>query len=142
MLEQICLEARNFFIAEQISGVFTVSSGVLSPLPEELDKGNYYRIIGSVYHDGVHERHAALCADYDETFSGRIWVMRVPPSFIALAGEIQKFRESDAAKPGAYASESFGGYTYTRATGKNGGALTWQEAFRSDLNAYRRVRIL
>ena len=150
MLEQICLEIRNFFLVERVHGTYTIQSGILSPLPDGIKQGNYFRIVGSASHDGVYMRQADSGAllpkqagsDDDETFSGSIWVMRVPPSFIALAGEIKKFRESDAAKPGAYASESFGGYTYTRATGKNGGALTWQEAFRSDLNAYRRARIL
>jgi hypothetical protein len=36
-------------------------------------------------------------------------------------------------------SESFGEYSMTRASGKNGGLLTWDEQFQDALTPYRRM---
>ena len=150
MLEQICLEIRNFFLVERVHGTYTIQSGILSPLPDGIKQGNYFRIVGSASHDGVYMRQAETGellsrpsgSDDDETFSGSIWVMRVPPAFVTLAGDIKAYAESDAGKASAYVSESLGGYTYTKATGENGAPLRWQDVFRKDLNKYRRMRIV
>jgi hypothetical protein len=69
--------------------------------------------------------------------------MAIPKDFLALAKEIEDWQ----AKYGdvlnsPYTSESFGGYSYSKASGKNGGgAVTWQDAFATRLNLYRRIRI-
>jgi hypothetical protein len=65
--------------------------------------------------------------------------MAVPPDVVALADEISaweaKYREA-AESP--YQSESFGGYTYTKADASEGG-LTWEKVFRSRLNRWRKL---
>jgi hypothetical protein len=68
--------------------------------------------------------------------------MAVPPSVVALAEEIKKYNESDEAKPSSYTSESFGGYSYTKATDENGVAVGWKKVFASRLNKYRRISVL
>ena len=53
----------------------------------------------------------------------------------ALADEITAW---DAKNPaGAYTSESFGDYSYTRAGDGAGGAATWQSAFASRMRDYQ-----
>ena len=99
-----------------------------------LQDGQYFRILGSVYNDGVYQYPAVLT---DEVFEGQIWAMRVPPAFIALSGEIDEYIAKNAESP--YTSESFGGYSYTKATGESGAPLTWREAFASRLNAWRKI---
>lgn len=57
MLTQICQYLRNWFAREKLFGTFKVENGVLTFADGEalpLLPGQYYRIIGSVFNDGVH----------------------------------------------------------------------------------------
>ena len=99
-----------------------------------LQDGQYFRILGSVYNDGVYQYPAVLT---DEVFEGQIWAMRVPPAFIALLGRVVEYEAKNAESP--YISESFGDYSYTKATGESGAPLPWQVAFAPELNAWRKL---
>ena len=141
MLTELCAEIRNYFLASDgiHTGTFTISGGKIMPL-DFLKEGQYFRIVGSTFNDGVHQYPAADLAD--ESFAGSVWAMAVPPAVIALADEIKAYCESDAAKPSPFNSESFGGYSYTRATDDKGAALSWQNVFAKRLNNYRRINVL
>lgn len=141
MLDEICAEIKNYFCSEQDVhyGTFEIVGGSVSPL-DFLKAGQYFRIVGSTYNDGVYQYPTSELTD--ETFVGSVWAMRVPPAFIALSEDIKAYNESEAAKPSAYTSESFGGYSYTKATDSNGVAASWQTVFAKKLNKYRRLRIL
>ena len=52
---------------------------------------------------------------------------------VAAAGVEAKNAESP------YTSESFGDYSYTKATGESGAPLTWRDVFASRLNAWRKL---
>jgi hypothetical protein len=65
--------------------------------------------------------------------------MAVPPGFIALAAEIEEYNRSDAGKASPYTSESFGGYSYTKATNSDGSPVSWQKVFAKRLNAWRKI---
>lgn len=141
MLTEICAETRNYFLVPNgvHTGTFAVRDGSIAPL-DFLQDGQYFRIVGSVFNDGVYQYPSADLSD--ETFEGAVWAMAVPPYVIALAAEIEDWTKSDAAKPSAYQSESFGGYSYTRATATNGTPLTWQSVFAKQLNRFRRMSVL
>lgn len=145
MLTAICAEIRNYFLdsADPFRDIYpdtyTINGGTIAPL-DFLTEGQYFRIVGSKLNDGVHQYPAADLRD--EIFTGAVWAMAVPPDVVALSDEIKAYCESDAAKPSPYTSESFGGYAYTKATGKNGAAITWQSVFARRLDAYRRMRVL
>lgn len=142
MLTELCAEIRNYFVKEIHSGSFTISGGKIAPL-DFLQEGQYYRIVGSIFNDGVYQYSGSTSLPMkDETFSGAIWAMAVPPDVIALSEEIKKFCESDSGKISPYTSESFGGYSYSKATDSNGAPLTWQTVFAKRLNQYRRLRII
>jgi hypothetical protein len=68
--------------------------------------------------------------------------MAVPPTLIALAEDIKKYNESDEAKPSAYTSESFGGYSYSKATDKNGAPMGWEKVFANRLKSFKRISVL
>lgn len=137
MLDCVCTEIKNFFEREVFYGTFTIQDGVLSP-SAFLKEGQYFRIVGSMFNDGVHQNPANNLVD--ESFDGEIWSMAVPPVFIELVENIKKYEESDAAKPTAYVSESFGGYSYTRPTGDEGKvANSWQEVFGKQLRRWRKI---
>jgi hypothetical protein len=135
-LSVLCSHLRNWFCAGQHYGKYTIKDGELS-LPF-LAEGQYFRIIGSVFNDGVWKYPAALT---DETFDGAIWAMAVPPDVIVLCEDITAWegKYRDAAES-PYQSESFGGYTYTKASGDgSSGSVSWQTAFRARLSPWRKL---
>lgn len=143
MLELICGEIRNYFVRSVHKGTFEVKGGVLTPSDFLLD-GQYFRITGSVFNDGVHKKGTAILdpslnIPHNETFEGEVWAMAIPPAFIALADQIKEYAGSDAAKPSPYTSESFDSFSYTKATDKNGVVLSWQKAFASQLSKWRKL---
>ena len=138
MLTELCAELRNYFEMAngRHFGKFTISGGSIAPL-DFLQEGQHFRIVGSVFNDGVYQYPATSLTD--EVFEGAVWAMAVPPTLIALAAEIEAYNESDAGKPSPYTSESFGGYSYTKATDINGVPIGWQKAFASRLNKWRKL---
>ena len=135
-LTNLCAELRNYFETKKRFGTFTISGGSISP-SDFLQDGQYFRIVGSVFNDGVH-RHPAHDLT-DETFDGAVWAMAVPPAVIELLQKIQEFDAATANSPTAYISESFGGYTYTKATDENGLPAGWRSVFKSELNRWRKL---
>ena len=151
MLNEVCLEVRNFFDKNQpkIFGDILISDGKIrnADFLAVIKENQYFRIIGSVFNDGVYQNTADL-ALVDEHFDGAIWLMAVPKDFLALVAEISDWQtkngsvDSQAMSP--FTSESFGGYSYSKSAGSsssNGNAGTWQAAYATRLNAYRRIRI-
>ena len=138
MLTEICAELRNWFVVP--NGVhiqnYTITGGNITPI-DFLHEGQYFRIVGSVFNDGVHQHPAPDLTD--EVFRGAVWAMAVPPTLVALSTEIEEYNKSDAGKPSPYTSESFGGYSYTKATDANGAPIGWQKAFASRLNKWRKL---
>lgn len=135
-LTNLCAELRNYFETKKRFGTFTISGGSISP-SDFLQDGQYFRIVGSVFNDGVYRYPAHDLVD--ETFKGAVWAMAVPPAVIDLATEIEEYNKSDVGKPSPYISENFGGYGYTKATGSNGKVLTWKSVFADALNRYRKL---
>lgn len=138
IIDKICAECRNYFWTCKFYGVFDIVGGRIS-LPDAIQNGQYFRIIGSTFNDGVYQAPNVKLTD--ETFDGAIWAMAVPPTVIALAAEIDEYNNSDAAKISPYTSESFGGYSYTRNTTDNGLPFGWQTVFADKLKRYRRLHI-
>ena len=136
MLTEICAEIRNYFEVPngRRFGKFEISGGSIMPL-DFLQEGQYFRIVGSVFNDGVYQYPATSLTD--EVFEGAVWAMRLPPAVIALAAEIDGFNKSDAGKPSAFTSESFGGYSYSKATDSNGKPIGWKQAFADRLREWR-----
>lgn len=138
MLTELCKELNNWFCTKKYFGTFAIEDGALA-LPN-LQDGQYFRIVGSVFNDGVYEYPASGLKD--EAFDGAVWAMAVPAEVIALAAEIDEWKAKyeTAENMSPYQSESFGGYSYTKASGAAGGTATWQDVFGSKLNNYRRIK--
>ena len=138
IITEICAELRNWFVVPNgvHIGTYTISGGSIAPL-DFLQEGQYFRIIGSVFNDGVHQYPAADLTD--EVFHGAVWAMALPPSLIALSAEIEEYNKSDAGKASPFTSESFGGYAYTKATDANGAPIGWQKAFARRLDQWRKL---
>lgn len=132
MLYTICKHIKNFFVIARYEGKFSIVDGTLS-LP--LLDGQYFLIEGSVLNDGVYQYPVTDLKD--ETFSGAICGMAVPKDFIELTEEIKSYNDKNT--DGPYSSESFGGYSYTKATDSSGNVASWKSAFATRLNAWRKV---
>ena len=147
MLTELCQELRNWFERKKFFGTFTIESGQIDLPDGSLQSGQYFRIIGSVFNDGVHkydpesENAESLT---DEVFEGAIWAMAVPPAVVDLSERISEWvtKYGDSVSS-PYSSESFGGYSYQKASSGQGNAAssspTWQSTFASELNRWRKI---
>ena len=128
---EMCASLRNYFALDPISGEFTIKDSDIT-VPG-LVRGQYFRIDGSVFNDGVH-RYGEISMNGDETFTGTITPMAVPPAFEAVAAEIEEWKQKNAEVINSpYQSESFGGYSYTK------GSASWQGVFAKRLNRWRKL---
>ena len=144
MLEQVLKEIHNWFRMRDNDdgkhpGAYTIVGGSIS-LPF-LQEGQYYRIIGSVFNDGLHTYGSNDL--HDETFEGTIWALGIPKAVVDLAAEVEAWvnKYGDLVQS-PYTSESFGGYSYTKASGGSADAVGvsgWKDLFRSRLNQWRRL---
>ena len=144
MLTELCQELRNWFELDRRYGTFTISGGALTA--DFLVEGQYYRIRGSIFNDGVHQFGTDELTD--ETWTGEVWAMGIPKAVIDLAGEIEawknKYETVDSASMSPYTSESFGGYSYSKGSsamsisGKDI-ATGWKAVFASRLNRWRKI---
>ena len=139
MLEQVLRYLKNWFVAPggvHIGGFSIEGGGIALPF---LAEGQYFRIAGSIFNDGVYKYPAESLND--EAFNGAVWALAVPPAVVALAQEIEAWQGKNgdaAASP--YQSESFGGYSYSRASdSETGEAVTWQTAFAGRLAQWRKI---
>lgn len=143
MLEKVLRNLRNYFVVE--GGVhedhFVISSGTITL--DFLQTGQYFWIHGSVFNDGIYQYPATGL--HDEEFTGEIWAMAVPPAVIALAGKIATWetKYGDSANS-PYSSESFGGYSYSKASGGSNSnsankPFTWESAFKTELDEWRKI---
>lgn len=142
MLEQIMDFIHNYFVLKKYRGQFKIESGNL--VCDFLQDGQYYKIVHSVFNDGVHQYNNSSEL-HDENFSGEVWAMAVPPTLIALADEIQEWIDKyGEAASSPFNSESFGGYSYTKSSGadtsQNGANPGgWQSVFASRLIHWRKL---
>lgn len=143
-LTDLCKELNNWFCRERYFGKFKIVNGVLAG-NFSLQDGQYFRICDSVFNDGVYQHPASGLVD--EVFEGAVWAMAVPPAVIALQAEINDWLADEGvqkALKSPYTSESFGGYSYTKASGRSSDTvenkgLTWQSQFADQLNRWRKI---
>lgn len=144
MLGSLLKELNNWFDVERHFGTFTIQDGSLTDAVG-LQEGQYFRIVGSIFNDGIYQHPADGLTD--EVFEGAIWAMAIPAEVIALSDRIddwqKKYGGNDSVNMSPYTSESFGGYSYSKAGGGTAGdgskAGTWQGAFANELKKYRKV---
>lgn len=157
MLQIICEKLRNWFDRDKFgrpihaeNGDYRIVNGMI-PLPF-IKEGQRFRIVGSALNDGIYTYHAdgirndddtEVVGLMDEDFSGTVCAMAVPPAVIALSSEINKWVEKNGeAVSNPYTSESvIGVYSYTKASGGSGagGSITWEDAYRDRLDAWRKT---
>lgn len=135
-LEMVMRECNNFWEKCKYKGLVRIANGRIVP-----DVGSPYVFIsGSASMDGVHSLFDGFLdgveKDFTDEFDGTLWYLYPPNSFISIVKAAMEYDEKNPA--GSYISESFGHYSYSRASGSNG-VVTWQAAFADRLRPFRRM---
>ena len=169
VIEQMCAETHNYFETHKENGTFTIQDGNID-LPFLTENqffrivGSKFNDGVYIYSDNHLIIRASTWEEIkdnnetwedikrlkwgdlvehdlvDETFEGSIWAMNMPRAFLNLSQEISAYCTSEAAKPSLFQSESFGGYSYTKATNASGIAdNSWQSVFETKLKRYRKL---
>ena len=120
MLTELCKEIKNWFEVKKYFGNYVIENGMITTdntasIPS-LQEGQYFRIVGSVFNDGVWKySESGIEGLTDErVFRGAIWALAIPKEVVNLSKEIDEWRKkyesikSSAMSP--YNSENFGGY--------------------------------
>lgn len=136
-LEMLLRHLHNWFAVRGSArtGRFLIRSGALHDSDGFLAPGQYYRIEGSVFCDGLH-RHGDGDLTEEEIFTGTVTPLSIPRAVIDLAAEIAAWRASNPETDKQ--SESFGGYSYSRGSAGDGASSGWAAAFASRLAPWRR----
>ena len=147
MLEEVLRYVNNRFDRDRYGrevghadGRFSVVGGAVEI--GGLAEGQYFWVEGSALNDGLHRYGDADMEDED--FEGRVVFLRVPRAVSDLAGEIADWCDANAkVLDSPMQSESFGGYSYTRASGAASGneapSAGWQVHFGARLRPYRKL---
>jgi hypothetical protein len=152
MLQQICEHIHNYFIKDRHDGIYEIADGVI---PLSFLEGQRFLIVGSALNDGMYTYHedgikndddTEAVGLHDETFTGTICALAVPPAVIALSGEINSWVEKYGEVVNSpYSSENvIGVYSYQKAQvgGQANGSPTtasWENVFNDRLNRWRKV---
>ena len=144
-IADVCAYCRNWFDKNEpkIEGKITISGGTVTGLDGKLKNGQYFRIIGTTFNDGVYKYPATGLTD-ETVEHGAIWGMAIPKEFLDLCEGIGQWDEDNGkAVASPYQSESFHSYSRTM---YNGGGTTretdktaWQGAYASKLSRWRKV---
>ena len=143
MLSEVCAYLRNYFDDGQAHtfGEIEIKNGALFT-PCNLKAGQYFRIVGSTFNDGVYQ-FQTTALNNDEIFNGAVWGMAVPPELIALISEMEAWKTSNAyALNTPYQSESKADYSYSLKSSGNsadGGAMTVINQFSGRLARWRKL---
>lgn len=147
MINLVCAYIHNWFDADKQgkpyvrwNDIFTIEEGGID-LP--LLEGQYFRIIGSKLNDGIYKYPTDELTD--ETFSGEIRECVVPRAVLKVVEDVEAWQEkNEAALSTPYQSESFGGYSYTKAgstsgNGAVGNGCNWESVFGYRLTPWRKL---
>jgi hypothetical protein len=136
---------RNWFDRKQPKyyGKFIIENGALVG-DYKIATGQFFRIIGSALNDGVYIYGQEDLSD--EEFDGAIWLMAVPKDvrnlIIEIDAWVEKYGGVDSTNMSPYQSESFGGYSYSKASGGSSSQAsvpTWQSVFADRLGRYKKL---
>lgn len=143
MLEMLLIFLHNWFrvkddVEGKHPGTYTISGGNIA-LPF-LQEGQYYRIIGSVFNNGLHKYGESDLTD--ETFDGTIWALDIPKAVEAEAERLAEWQTKYGdVISGPYSSESFGGYSYSKAAwaSEGGSGDTWKNEVSAAVRALKKM---
>lgn len=144
MLTEILTEIRNYFCVSEYVGSFNLSNKTITLNNTIVPKVGQYIYINSALNRSICKvtsvTNNAFLLDSDTVLSDDeityIALLKIPPQIISLSNEIMDWQTKNGNT--SLISESFAGWSGTRAQGKNGN-LTWKEMFGDRLKPWRRM---
>lgn len=136
MVGTVLNHLNNYFVVKDgmHREVFTIENGTVSL--DFLQPDQYFRIVGSVFNDGVYKYPSTEL--HDEEFDGEIWALAIPKELLDLIEEIDAWLVKYPVT--GYISEKFGNYSYSQRTNfRSNAAISWQDVFSVRLNRWRKV---
>jgi hypothetical protein len=134
-LTDLCEELRNWFDVSRHYGTFEIKNGTLDL--DFLQEGQYFRIIDSVFNEGVHQYPADGLKD--EKFHGAVWALAIPQNVIDTLESMNEWEEKNKeALDSPYSSESFGGYSYSKGSEENSKMAVYN-AFKRALSRWQKI---
>ena len=93
MMTEICEYLHNWFCedSDMIIGNIVIGDSEITVPYGAIQPGQYIRIVGSVFNDGVWQYGEAEFNP--ETYDGAVWLMRIPKTFIDLVTEIENWQD-------------------------------------------------
>ena len=146
MLTEICEHLHNWFCEDSdiCFGNIVIGDSEIAVPNGVIQPGQYIRIVGSVFNDGVWQYGEATFRP--ETFDGAVWLMRIPQTVIQLATDIEdwqaQYGSADSKAMSPFNSESFAGYSYSKSSGGVGEVASptnWQGVFAARLSPWRKL---
>ena len=152
-LTELCQELKNWFVRRTYTGTIELADDgkvYCNGNLVQLLYGQYYRVKGSVFSDGIHKYPEPPLVDAThEIFSGTVWTMAVPKPVLVLAKDISdwraKYESVESAAMSPFTSEQVPNYSYSKSSnnnsssGENGGVSGWKSVFASRMNAWRKI---
>lgn len=137
MIEKVMKHINNYFVVDSHDVELNVVDG--SAYLPFLQEGQFYKIAGSVFNDGVYQYGEGGLTD-ETPIAVTVYSLAPPKAFLDVVDEISAYSQKEQnADTTGYTSESFGGYSYTKGTGANGAPIGWKEVFASKLNDWRKL---
>lgn len=142
MLNKVLRYLNNYFYRFKESGSYKIQDGKIKVKGDYI-QGQYIKVQGSYFNDkvikiiSVEEKELTLESVVDENFEGVIYSLAIPTELLELVTEIEEFETNN--KKSIYTSESFGNYSYSKNTNKDGNVATWKDVFAVDLRGYRKI---
>lgn len=145
LLEEVLWHIHNWFVRDmrEVRSCRIDDGSLPTSITDGMLEGQWFRIEGSYLNDGLHQHPATDLQD--ETFDGSVSLLAIPKALLLVTEDIGAWQEANGAVlDSPYASESFGGYTYSirpgiAAENGSGGLSGWRLAFRDRLNPWRKM---
>jgi len=140
VLLKLMKECNRFYIYTKESNDFTIMENEINVTNKYLI--NQYIILqGSILNNGIYKIIASennkitvTPTMQNEHFSGELYGLNIAPSFLELSNKIDEYQTKN--KQTNLRSESFGGYSVSWATGKNGAVAGWKDVFKDDIKDF------
>lgn len=145
MLTRVCRYLKNWFVKESYPGNITVSDGKVycNGSEIEMSEGQHFALVRTRYVYGAYSYGDEI---EDSEFEGAVWIMDVPQDVLDVVARMTEWETAnggvDSAAMSPYQSESFGGYSYSKASGSNGkvGSSVFDNAeFASVLRPFKKI---
>ena len=121
MLTEICGYLHNWFCEDEdiVVGTIVVGDSEITVPYGVIQPGQYIRIVGSVFNDGVWKYGEAEFTP--EEYEGALYLMKVPKKVIDIAQEMSEWQSKyggvNSKSMSPFNSESFAGYSYSKSAG-------------------------